>query len=99
MFCQNPRILLLDEATSALDSESESMVQAALKELMKQRTVLTVAHRLSTIREADQICVLDQGRIIEKGRYAELLANKKGAFRKLIQRQMLTVASSSELSS
>ncbi|GAU92589.1 hypothetical protein RvY_04650 [Ramazzottius varieornatus] len=88
---KNPKILLLDEATSALDSESESLVQAALKELSKQRTVVTVAHRLSTIREADQICVLDQGRIIEKGRYAELLANKKGAFRKLIQRQMLAV--------
>ncbi|XP_055332371.1 ATP-binding cassette sub-family B member 10, mitochondrial-like [Paramacrobiotus metropolitanus] len=87
---KNPKILLLDEATSSLDSESESQVQSALRELMKGRTVITVAHRLSTIRDADQICVLDRGRIIEKGRYAELLANPDGAFRKLIQRQMLT---------
>jgi ABC-type multidrug transport system fused ATPase/permease subunit len=58
---------------------------------MKGRTVVTVAHRLATIRNADQICVLEQGRIIEKGKYSELLRNEEGAFKKLIQRQMLSI--------
>ncbi|OQV26132.1 ATP-binding cassette sub-family B member 10, mitochondrial [Hypsibius exemplaris] len=88
---KNPKILLLDEATSSLDSESESLVQSALKELMKGRTVVSVAHRLSTIRNADQICVLDQGRIVERGTYSDLLTDEEGAFKKLIQRQMLSI--------
>ncbi len=69
-------ILLLDEATSALDNESERLVQDALKELQKGRTTLVIAHRLSTVQEADQILVLDNGQIAEQGTHAELLAKK-----------------------
>ena len=76
---KNTPILILDEATSALDTESERYVQAALDELMKNRTTLVVAHRLSTIEHADRIVVLDQGRIIEEGRHGELLA-REGAY-------------------
>ena len=67
-------ILILDEATSALDSESERLIQDALKRLMHERTVLVIAHRLSTVTDADQIVVMDEGRIIERGGHAELIA-------------------------
>ncbi|QZZ20863.1 ABC transporter ATP-binding protein [Leptothermofonsia sichuanensis E412] len=69
----NPRILILDEATSALDSESESLVQEALERLMQNRTVFIIAHRLATVRRADRILVLEQGRMVEAGTHAELL--------------------------
>ncbi|HEY9751490.1 MAG TPA: ABC transporter ATP-binding protein [Coleofasciculaceae cyanobacterium] len=69
----NPRILILDEATSALDSESEALVQEALERLMENRTVFMIAHRLATVRRADRILVIEQGRVIESGTHPELL--------------------------
>ena len=79
-------ILILDEATSALDSESEQKVQLALERLMKGRTTIIVAHRLSTIRNADRIYVMDRGEIVEQGNYAELVA-MDGSFARLIRQQ------------
>jgi ABC-type multidrug transport system fused ATPase/permease subunit len=70
----DPRILILDEATSSLDSESEAMIQSGLNQLMKGRTTFVIAHRLSTIRRAEQILVIEQGRIVERGNHAELFA-------------------------
>ncbi len=69
-------VLILDEATSALDSESESVVQEALEHLMKGRTTFVIAHRLSTVRNADTILVIEDGRIVESGRHEELLARE-----------------------
>ena len=79
-------ILLLDEPTSSLDSEAEAKVQAALESLMKGRTVLMIAHRLSTVKKADLICVLDRGRIVESGRHDELVA-KGGLYTRLHRTQ------------
>ncbi|MBN3519704.1 ABC transporter ATP-binding protein [Algoriphagus lutimaris] len=70
----DPRILILDEATSNLDTESETLIQASLKDLMKGRTTFVIAHRLSTIRQADQILVIEQGKIVERGKHEELIA-------------------------
>lgn len=83
---KNPPILILDEATSALDSESEKLVQDALLKLMKDRTSIVIAHRLSTIQHADEILVMRDGRIIERGSHAELL-KKTGEYQKLVELQ------------
>ncbi len=84
---KDPKILILDEATSALDSESESLVQAALENLRKSRTTLIIAHRLSTVKKADRIFVLDQGKIVEAGAHEELILNREGLYSKLIEKQ------------
>ena len=82
----NPELLVLDEATSALDSESEAAVQEALARLMEGRTAIVVAHRLSTVASLDRIVVLSQGRIVEDGPHAELVA-KGGDYARLWNRQ------------
>ncbi|KPU75251.1 uncharacterized protein Dana_GF21456, isoform B [Drosophila ananassae] len=84
---KNPTILILDEATSALDAMSEQLVQNALDRLIQGRTVLTIAHRLSTVRNADQIAVLSDGRIVEQGTYIELMNIPNGVFRELVATQ------------
>jgi subfamily B ATP-binding cassette protein MsbA len=85
---KNAPILILDEATSHLDSESEMLVQRALQNLMEHRTVIVIAHRLSTVRRADQIVVLDRGRICEMGRHEELV-NRGGVYQRLYELQFL----------
>lgn len=85
---RNPKVLLLDEATSALDSESENLVQEALEEASKDRTTIAVAHRLSTIQKADQIYVLEQGKIVEEGTHMALIA-MKGRYAEMARLQKL----------
>ena len=86
-FIKNAPILILDEATSALDNKSEAVVQQAIDNLMKDRTVLVIAHRLSTVRNADCIVVINDGQIVEKGTHEELL-KKKGAYAALYRTQL-----------
>jgi ABC-type multidrug transport system fused ATPase/permease subunit len=84
---KDPAILLLDEATSALDSESEKLVQDALNELMKGRTSIIIAHRLATIRNADQIYVLKDGEIAESGTHESLILKNEGIYANLVKMQ------------
>src|SRR5262249_36191116 len=83
---RDPRILILDEATSSLDSRSEALIQQALEPLLAGRTSLVIAHRLSTVLRADQILVLDKGRIVERGTHGELLV-KGGLYARLYEEQ------------
>jgi len=87
-FLKNPSILIFDEATSELDSESEKLVQMALENLMRGKTTFIIAHRLSTVRGADRIIVIDEGRIVEQGTHNELLA-LKGIYKRLCDNQVL----------
>jgi ABC transporter fused permease/ATP-binding protein len=84
----NPRVLILDEATSNLDAESEAAVQAALARIMADRTTIVVAHRLSTVRDADRIVVIDGARIVEQGGHDELMA-RRGIYRRLVEHQLI----------
>jgi subfamily B ATP-binding cassette protein MsbA len=84
---KNPPILILDEATSALDTESEKLVQEALFKLMQNRTSIVIAHRLSTIQHADEIWVLQKGKIIEKGTHEQLLNLSSGLYKRLVEMQ------------
>ena len=85
---KDPRILVLDEATSALDAESEHLVREALDRLMEGRSTLVIAHRLSTVKGADRVLVLDAGRVVEEGTHAELIATE-GLYHQLVERQFL----------
>lgn len=84
----NPKILLLDEATSSLDSENEELVTKALENLMKGRTTVVIAHRLSTVQKADKILVLDGGKIVESGNHKELVSKQNGTYKKLAKLQL-----------
>ena len=86
LILKDPKIVLLDEATAHLDAENEALVQLAFKEVLKNRTSIVIAHRLSTVRDADQILVLDQGTIVERGNH-ETLMGRKGLYSELYQRQ------------
>jgi ATP-binding cassette, subfamily B, bacterial MsbA len=91
-FVKSPPILILDEPTSELDAESEAVIQDALSALMEGRTLLVIAHRLRTVKSADRVVVVQDGRIVETGRHAELLARTDGIYRRLASLQLLDVA-------
>ena len=85
---KNPRILILDEATSAVDTETEKLIQEAIDRLIQGRTTIAIAHRLSTLQNADRLLVLKDGRIAEEGTHEELLAKPDGLFKHFVELQM-----------
>ncbi|XP_033988866.1 ATP-binding cassette sub-family B member 9 isoform X1 [Trematomus bernacchii] len=93
---RNPRVLILDEATSALDADSEHIVQTALNSIMQDHTVLVIAHRLSTVEKADNIIVIESGRVAEQGSHSRLMASE-GLYFKLVQRQVLGIETGAEV--
>jgi len=86
---KNPSILILDEATSALDNTTELLIQNALDALCEGRTTIVVAHRLSTVKNADEIAVINRGKIIEKGTHEELLQIDEGVYKELYEQQFV----------
>jgi ATP-binding cassette subfamily B protein len=92
VFLRNPPVLILDEATSSVDSITERRIQEALEALFRNRTTLVIAHRLSTVRQADNIIVLDKGRILEQGNHHELLEND-GPYAELWRHQLDVIPS------
>ena len=86
-FLVDAPILILDEATSSLDSDSEQLIQAAIARLLKGRTAIVIAHRLSTVRALDRILVFDEGRIVEEGSHGALMRNPNGRYRHLFEQQ------------
>src|SRR5690606_7676203 len=86
-YVSNPSILILDEATSSIDSYSEELIQNATKTVTKNRTSIIIAHRLTTIMNADQIIVMDKGQIVEKGNHKELLQKENGFYKNLYESQ------------
>jgi ATP-binding cassette subfamily B protein len=88
-------VLILDEATSSLDSESEALIQQAMGRLMRGRTAIVIAHRLSTVRSLDRILVFDRGEIVEQGPHAALMARAGGIYRGLFERQATELAHAS----
>ncbi len=87
---KDPAILILDEATSSLDSESEALIQSALAELLRGRTAFIIAHRLSTVRQCDRICVIEDGTVVESGTHADLMERTGGTYRRLAELQFTT---------
>jgi ATP-binding cassette, subfamily B, bacterial len=83
----DPPVLILDEATSAVDSETEKAIQEAIATLVKGRTTIAIAHRLATLRHADRLVVIEQGKVLEEGTHEELLAKPDGHFAKLVSLQ------------
>jgi ABC-type multidrug transport system fused ATPase/permease subunit len=88
--CKDPEIFVFDEATSALDSRTESLIHDALEFELKQKTMIIIAHRISTLKHVDKICVFEKGRIVEEGKYEELLKSKKSRFYEVYVRQKST---------
>lgn len=86
---KDPKVLILDEATSALDAESEALVRDALDRLMKGRSTLVIAHRLSTVKDADRVLVVEKGRIVQTGSHGELMDDRAGTYRRLVEKQFV----------